>query len=112
LRGSIELATTRLLTISSRVTCLALAKAASVASASVMSLSQSNTILPGIWSKSCGAPGAIAARESTTAGRSAYSTSIASAASRAWFSVSATTKATGWPTWRTLPMARTGRGVS
>ena len=41
-----------------------------------------------------------------------YSTSIASAASRAAGKVSATTSATGWPTWRTLPSASTGRGVS
>ena len=68
LRGSIELTTTRLLTSSSVTTRAALAKAASVALASPMSLSQSKTMLPGMWSKSCGAPGAIASLASVTAG--------------------------------------------
>ena len=45
---------------------------------------------------------------STTAGSSSMSTSIASAASRAWASVSATTAAIGSPTWRTTPSARIG----
>ena len=49
---------------------------------------------------------------SVTAGSASYSTSIASAASRAAVKVSATTNATGWPTCRTLPSASTGRGVS
>src|SRR6516165_1435701 len=80
LRGSIELATTRLLTSSSRTTCEALAKAASVALASPMSLSQSNTMLPGTLSNSCGAPGAIASLAAVTAGSGSYSTSMASAA--------------------------------
>ena len=45
---------------------------------------------------------------STTAGSSSMSSSIASAASRACASVSATTAAIGSPTWRTLPSARIG----
>ena len=56
--------------------------------------------------------GADRGRASVTAGSASYSTSIASAASRAAAKVSATTNATGWPTWRTLPIASTGRGVS
>ena len=112
LRGSIELTTTRLLRRSSVTTRAALANAASVALASPVSLSQSNTMLPGIWSNSCAAPEPIASLASVTAGSVSYSTSIASAASRAAAKVSATTSATGWPTWRTLPSASTGRGVS
>src|SRR5437588_114218 len=63
LRGSIEFATTRLLTSSMVVTRAARANAASVAAKSQRSLSQSNTTLPGMWSNSCGAPGSIAARD-------------------------------------------------
>src|SRR5262245_57507826 len=95
LRGSIELTTTRLLTSSSVTTRAALENAASVALASPMSLSQSTTMLRGMWSKSCGAPGLIASLASVTAGSGSYSTSIASAASRAAVKVSATTNATG-----------------
>src|SRR5215468_264788 len=83
LRGSIELTTTRLLTSSSVTTRAALENAASVALASPMSLSQSKTMLLGMWSKSCGAPGLIASLASVIAGSGSYSTSIASAASRA-----------------------------
>src|SRR5262245_55809597 len=81
--GSIELTTTRLLTSSSVTTRAALENAASVALASPMSLSQSKTMLLGMWSKSCGAPGLIASLASVIAGSGSYSTSIASAASRA-----------------------------
>jgi hypothetical protein len=56
------------------------------------------------------APSARAA--STTAGSTSYSTSMRSAASRACVGVSATTSATGSPTWRTLPCASTGCGGS
>ena len=49
----------------------------------------------GMWSKSCGAPGLIASLASVVAGSGSYSTSIASAASRAAVKVSATTNATG-----------------
>ena len=69
-------------------------------------------MLLGIWSNSCAAPAPIASLASVTAGSVSYSISIASAASRAAAKVSATTNATGWPTWRTLPSASTGRGVS
>src|SRR5262245_34377332 len=54
LRGSMELTTTRLLTSSSVTTRAALENAASVALVSPMSLSQSKTMLLGMWSKSCG----------------------------------------------------------
>jgi hypothetical protein len=73
----------------------ALENAASVALASPMSLSQSKTMLLGMCSKSCGAPGLIASLASVIAGTGSYSTSIASAASRAAVKVSATTNATG-----------------
>ena len=45
---------------------------------------------------------------STTAGSSSMSSSISSAASRAWDRLSATTAAIGSPTCRTLPWASTG----
>src|SRR5215813_1421566 len=67
LRGSIELTTIRLLTSSSVTTRAALENAASVALASPMSLSQSKTMLLGMWSKSCGAPGLIASLASVIA---------------------------------------------
>ena len=47
----------------------AFAKAASTAAKSEVSLSQSNTRLPGILSNSCGAPFTRAARASVTAGK-------------------------------------------
>ena len=45
-----------------------------------------------------GAPGATAASAETTDGSGSYSIASSSAASFAWFSVSATINATGWPT--------------
>ncbi len=57
-----------------------------------------------------GAPGAAASRGRTTAGSGSISTATASAASFACIGVSATTKATGSPTKRTLSVASAGRG--
>ena len=53
-------------------------------------------------------PPEIAALMSITAASSEMSGSISSAASRAWFRLSATTTAIGSPTWLTLPSARIG----
>ena len=57
-----------------------------------------------------GAAAASAAVASTTAGSGRYATLTRSAASRAWSVVSATTNATGSPTWRTRSRANARRG--
>src|SRR5215831_11441563 len=95
-RGSIGLETSRLLTMSRRVTWCARAKAASTAASSP--ICQSKQMLLGAFSKSCGLPGLIASSEVTTAGSGLYKTSTSSAASFACSSVSAITTATGSPT--------------
>ena len=97
------LTTMRLLTSGRRVTCAALAKASATFAESPAW--KSRQTLPGASSKTWGAPTAVAARASVTAGSGSMSTSTASAASFACARVSATTKATGSPTKRTLSVA-------
>ena len=99
-------ATTRLFTTVSFVACAALANSASTRALSPTA--QSKQMLFGACGQTCGCPGSIAPARSVTEGRVSYSTSTASAASRAASGVSATMKATGSPTWRTAPRASTG----
>ena len=107
-RVSIEFGMRRWLTSRWRTTTSASRKAASVPALSPTV--QSNTMLFGAFSCSCGAPGWIAFSASTTAGRTSQSTSIASSASAACSGDSATTAATPSPVHLTLSVARM-RGV-
>ena len=109
-RGSMALAMSRLLTMSMLVTWAAFAKAASTASFSPRC--QSKQVFAATSSCTEAHPSATALFMSTTAGNTSNSTLIFSAASLAWPRVSAMTTATGSPTWRTLPAARTGCGGS
>ena len=78
---------------------------AKAASTSPHSYTPLHERLPPVSSCSCGASGSSALRASTSASSGSYSTSTSSEASRASSRVSATTIATGSPTWRTLPTA-------
>jgi len=103
------LATSRWLTSVSDTVRAALAKARAVASASPSSVSNARLPRAAIaGGHTSGAPGANAATAPTTRGSASHSIAIASAASRAWSSVCATTKATASPTWRTSSRARIG----
>ena len=106
-RGSIGLATRRLLMIRTLVTWAAPASAVSTASGSPCC--QSKARLAGTSSCTRGLPGSAAVSVSTTAGSDLYSTATSSAASLAWVRVSATTNATWSPTWRTRSTQSTGR---
>ncbi len=108
-RGSMALATKRLLTTRSLVTWAALANAASTAARSPYS--QSKETLPGTSSCTSGWPDREAVSVSAAAGSDSYSTATSSAASFAWLGVSATTNATLSPTWRTRSMHSTGRSL-
>src|SRR2546423_12783229 len=103
-----KLVMTRGLMIDIPATACALAKAASAAFLSP--IETSNSTLPGLSGQTCGAPGLTALTRPTTEGSGVHLTSIASIASRAWSMVSATTKATASPTWRTSSLARMGYG--
>jgi carbon-monoxide dehydrogenase large subunit len=82
--------------IESLIDRAARANAASTAAASPSS--QSRAMLPGASGQSCGASLDNARVTSDTAGSWLYATATASAASRAWARLSATTRATGSPT--------------
>ena len=71
---------------------------------------KSRKTFPGQHSQSSGASSASARSTVAAAGSGATSKRMASAASRAASRVSATTTATGSPTWRTRPMLSAGRG--
>ena len=107
-RTSIGFGMRRWLTIRWRTTTSAPSTAASVPALSPTF--HSKTTLFGAFSWSCGAPGAMAFSASTTAGSGSQSTTIASSASKAWASVSATTAATPSPVHFTLSVASV-RGV-
>ena len=107
-RVSIEFGMRRWLTMRWRTTTSAPSMAASVPDLSPTV--HSNTTLFGAFSWSCGAPGSIALSASTTVGSGSQSTVMASVASYAWASVSATTAATPSPVHLTSSVART-RGV-
>ena len=107
-RTSIGFGIRRWLTIRWRTTTSAPSTAASVPALSPTF--HSKTLLFGAFSWSCGAPSAIAFSASTTAGSGSQSTMMASRASIAWSSVSATTAATPSPVHLTLSVARV-RGV-
>lgn len=85
-------AATRFTTKCSRTTCEAPASAASTAAASPCSANTGS--LSGQSSQIAGASGPLASAVVTCAGNGAYSTSICSAASLAWLTLSATTIAT------------------
>ena len=101
-----KLVTTRGLTMEISATACAFANAASAAFLSP--IETSNSTLPGLSGQTCGAPFFTALTTPTTAGSGVHLTSIASIASRAWSIVSATTKATASPTWRTSSFGRIG----
>src|SRR4051812_7775231 len=103
-----KLVMTRGLTIVTSATACALAKAASVAFLSPTGTS--NSTLPGLSDQTSGAPCLTALTTPTTEASGVHFPSIASIASRAWSMVSATTKATASPTWRTSSLARIGYG--
>src|SRR3954469_12727124 len=103
-----KLVMTRGLTIVTSATACAFAKAASVAFLSPTGTS--NSTLPDLSGQTCGAPGLTALTRPATAGSGVHLTSIASIASRAWSMLSAPTKATASPTWRTSSLARIGYG--
>src|SRR6185437_11846363 len=103
-----KLATTRGLTIEISATACAFAKAASVAALSP--IGTSNKMLPGLSDQTCAAPGLTALAAPDAAGSAVQLTAIASIASRARSTVSATTKAMASPTWRTSSLARIGYG--
>ena len=107
-RGSIGLATQRLLTSSSVVTWWAVSKAASTFALLSSMKPQSKQTFDFRSSWTFGASSATAAFMSSTAGSSSISKVIASAASSACSSVSATIAAMASPTWRTMPSARIG----
>ena len=80
----------------------------------VASLSPSvyrNRMLPGTFSQSAIAPGAMASSGVVTQGNESYSTETRSAASRASWAVSAIRMATRSPTWRTTRSARIERSM-
>src|SRR5262249_34948758 len=74
--------------------------------------SHTNATLSGASSHTAGAPGCEASTVAVTEGNGSYSTNTDIAASAAWEGGSATTSATGAPTWGTRPPASPRRGAT
>ncbi len=106
-RGSSVMAARRWLVMSSDTTWAALSKACAAAAALPWRISAA--MLSGASAHTTGAPAAMASARHTTIGRSSYSTTTASAASRACCSVFASTTATASPTNRARSTASAWR---